>query len=57
MKEIIVNNNVINIEDIKKMEITPRLNFVGVRIWFKIGSFVDVKQSEPEQYIKEYFTN
>lgn len=57
MKEIIVNNSVINIDDIKSMEVTPRLQFKGVRIWFKIGSFVDIIQSDPKQYIKEYFTS
>lgn len=57
MKEIIVNNSVINIDDIEKMEISPRLQFEGVRIWFKIGSFVDVMHNDPEKYIEEYFTS
>jgi len=58
MKEVIVNNNVINFDDIKSMEVTPKtktLRFDGVRIWFKIGGFVDVIQNDPEKYIEEYF--
>lgn len=60
MKEIIVNNSVINIDDIKFMEVTPKTNtllFDGVRIWFKLGGFVDIVHTDPEKYIEEYFTS
>lgn len=60
MKEIIVDNNVIDIEDIGSMEVAPRDNPIQldrVRIHFKKGGYVDVVQNHPEEYIEEYFTS
>lgn len=60
MKGIIVDGEVIDINDIESMEVTPKKSLMQgnlVRITFTAGGFVDVIHDNPEQFIEEHFTS
>jgi hypothetical protein len=59
MKELIINDEVIDINDIESMRVSVNKNpnhFDCVQINFKNGDTTNVFPIDPEKYIEDYFT-
>lgn len=59
MKELIINDEVIDIDDIESMRISVNKNsnhFGCVQINFKNGGTTNVFPTDPEKYIEDYST-
>lgn len=60
MKELIINDKVIDINDIESMCVSVNKNsnhYDCVQINFKNGGTTNVFPTDPEKYIEDYFPN